>query len=472
MTTPQQLSMSQSSGKSNIDNEARPILADQISGRLLQDRLELVEDLWETVVRSECPSGQADRLLKLKILSNSIDREGHKRTNQINEIVSLIGDMDLAEAIAAARAFSLYFQLVNILEQRIEEDSYLETISSGLVVDNSKEPIDPFAPPLASQSSPATFRELFERLRQLNVPPGQLEELLREMDIRLVFTAHPTEIVRHTVRHKQTRVASLLQQLQSDKLISASEKASLRLQLEEEITLWWRTDELHQFKPSVLDEVDYALHYFQQVLFDAMPQLRRRICASLSRTYPDVDIPKEAFCTFGSWVGSDRDGNPSVTPEITWRTACYQRQLMLDLYINSVQELRDQLSISMQWSQVGAQLLESLEMERVRFPHIYEERAARYRLEPYRLKLSYTLERLRLTKQRNQELSSAGWETSLESHNSSINLSDDLHYSSIDEFLNDLELIRNSLVMTNLSCEHLDTLLTQVNIFWFLFSQS
>ena len=79
-------------------------------------------------------------------------------------------------------------------------------------------------------------------------------------------------------------------------------------------------------------------------------------------------------------------------------------------YIASVQDLRDQLSISMQWSQVSSPLLESLEMDRVRFPEVYEERAARYRLEPYRLKLSYTLERLRLTQLRNKQLADSGWQ--------------------------------------------------------------
>ncbi len=469
MTDSKNLSMQKASKQVFIENDLNQTLSDHVSGRLLQDRLKLVEELWETVVRSECPVEQADRLLSLKRLSNSSTIEGKEKPNHISEIVSLIGEMDLAEAISAARAFSLYFQLVNILEQRIEEDSYLHSIGQGLL-DESERDIDPFAPPLASQSAPATFSELFERLRRLNVPPGQLEDLLREMDIRLVFTAHPTEIVRHTVRHKQTRVASLLQQLQSDLVISLPERDNLRLQLEEEIRLWWRTDELHQFKPTVLDEVDYALHYFQQVLFDAMPQLRRRICSALSDSYPDVDVPQEAFCTFGSWVGSDRDGNPSVTPDITWRTACYQRKLMLERYIHSVQELRDQLSISMQWSQVSSQLLESLEMNRVQFPHVYEERAARYRLEPYRLKLSYTLERLKVTHQRNQELSELGWQTSLDSRNNtneSNSSNEGFHYCSIDEFRSDLELIRNSLVATNLSCEQLDTLLTQVHIFGF-----
>ena len=448
--------------------------------RLLGERLELVEDLWRTVLRSECPPAQVERLLRLKELSGPIhppeltagEDSGTLAAGDTAGIVALIHEMDLAEAIAAARAFSLYFQLVNILEQHIEEDSYLERLKSS----PEKGLTDPFLPPLASQSDPATFRELFERLRALNVPPAQLENLLRDLDIRLVFTAHPTEIVRHTVRHKQRRVAALIQKLQQTQEAPGDDLPRLRQQLEEEIRLWWRTDELHQFKPSVLDEVDYALHYFQQVLFDAMPLLRQRIRSALACSYPDVVPPHDAFCTFGSWVGSDRDGNPSVTAEITWRTACFQRQLMLQRYMRAVSELRDQLSISMQWSQVNPALLESLEMDRLRFPEIYEERAARYRLEPYRLKLSYTLERLRLTQLRNQQLGEAGWESPCDGHTGNVEVSigrasagpsQELHYGSAEEFRADLELVKESLDATGLSCEALANLLSQVHIFAF-----
>ena len=443
--------------------------------RLLGERLELVEELWQTVLRSECPPEQAERLLRLKQLSEPEDSDGPQvdaRSVSSEAIVQLIRDMDLAEAITAARAFSLYFQLVNILEQHIEEDSYLDSLKRQIAPVTA----DPFLPPLASQTEPATFRELFERLRCLNLPPAQLENLLRHLDLRLVFTAHPTEIVRHTVRHKQRRVASLIQKLEQGSDLNVLERHNLRQQLEEEIRLWWRTDELHQFKPTVLDEVDYALHYFQQVLFDAIPLLRQRIRSALVQSYPDVEVPREAFCTFGSWVGSDRDGNPSVTPEITWRTACYQRQLMLERYLRSVAELRDQLSISMQWSQVSAALLESLEMDRLRFPDIYEERAARYRLEPYRLKLSYVLERLRLTKARIQVLADAGWEAPCDGRASvpltggnlgSNPSAQDLHYSSVSEFRADLELVLHSLDNTGLSCEALQHLISQVQIFAF-----
>ncbi len=440
------------------------IPASQRVTRLLGERLELVEDLWETVLRSECPPEQAERLLRLKQLSdpNEADVAG--------AIVQLIREMDLAEAIAAARAFSLYFQLVNILEQHIEEDSYLDSLKN-----QENGPSDPFLPALANQTDPATFRQLFARLRSLNVPPAQLEKLLRTLDLRLVFTAHPTEIVRHTVRHKQRRVATLIQKLEQGSGLNGLERQGLRLQLEEEIRLWWRTDELHQFKPTVLDEVDYALHYFQQVLFDAMPQLRDRIRAALKLSYPDVEPPRDSFCTFGSWVGSDRDGNPSVTPDITWRTACYQRQLMLERYLKAVTELSDQLSISMQWSQVSPALLESLEMDRLRFPEIYEERAARYRLEPYRLKLSYTMERLRLTHQRNQQLADAGWESPCDGSAPPPPMggslapapTQELHYSTVDEFRYDLELIQDSLERTGLSCESLQHLISQAQIFAF-----
>ena len=429
---------------------------------------ELIEELWESVLRTECPDEHANRLIKLKHLSYEDNLNLNHQKKIKNEISEIVNAMDLAESISAARAFSLYFQLVNILEQRVEEDRYIQSFTNQSI-EISEDKLDPFAPPLARQNAPVTFRELFKRLRKLNVPPGRLEELLQEMDIRLVFTAHPTEIVRHTIRHKQRRVANLLQQIQSEKYLTEEETNSLKLQLKEEIRLWWRTDELHQFKPSVLDEVDYALHYFQQILFNAMPQLRRRISSALIENYPDVQVPSQSFCTFGSWVGSDRDGNPSVTPEITWRTACYQRQLMLERYITAISNLRDQLSVSMQWSQVSPSLLESLETDRVKFPEIYEARATRYRSEPYRLKLSYMLEKLRLTQERNNLLAQTGWKVSLESESESnaIDFNDDRYYRSVDEFTNDLELIKNSLITTDLSCEALNTLLTQVHIFGF-----
>ncbi|MYF36985.1 MAG: phosphoenolpyruvate carboxylase [Synechococcus sp. SB0678_bin_12] len=435
--------------------------------RLLQERLGLIEELWHSVLNHECDQAVASRLTHLKQLCFE--------AGSAEAIIELVRTMDLSEAIVAARAFSLYFQLVNIVEQQIEEDRYRSSVQAaypkGPVVEN------PFAPPLPLGSAPIPLRTLFRRLRCLNVPPGQLETLLNRMDIRLVFTAHPTEIVRHTVRHKQRRVSDLLTRYeQLDGAGRVEDQELIRRHLEQDIRLWWCTDELHQFKPSVLDEVDYALLYFQEVLFDVLPQLNGRLRRVLHRSYPDVQLHSEAVITFGSWVGADRDGNPSVTPDVTWRTACYQRQLMLERYLGAVEILRTELSLSMQWSQVSSDLLESLELDRLCFPSVYERLAARYRLEPYRLKLSYILERLHHTHTRNKVLNQAGWDSPLPQPRSkdisSIaplgqDLAGPLHYRSYLDFRQDLELLQNSLLQTGLSNTGLESLLTQVSSFGF-----
>ena len=172
----------------------------------------------------------------------------------------------------------------------------------------------------------------------------------------------------------------------------------------EEIRLWWRTDELHQFKPTVLDEVEYTLHYFEEVLFDAIPELYHRLKQALNASYPYLKPPSYNFCKFGSWVGSDRDGNPSVTPKVTWQTACYQRHLVLEKYIAAVKRLNEFLSLSLHWSDVLPELLESLDRDRSEIPDVYEQLAIRYRQEPYRLKLAYVQQRLENTRDRNRRL--------------------------------------------------------------------
>ena len=91
---------------------------------------DLIEELWEIVLRQECPEDHADRLIKLKQLSYSNQINVSESKSFKNEIVEIINKMDLAESISAARAFSLYFQLVNILEQRVEEDRYIYSFTN------------------------------------------------------------------------------------------------------------------------------------------------------------------------------------------------------------------------------------------------------------------------------------------------------------------------------------------------------
>ncbi|MCP2727713.1 phosphoenolpyruvate carboxylase [Limnofasciculus baicalensis] len=505
-----------------LQSSAQDLALPSTSNLLLQHRLKVVEELWESVLRSECGQELVDLLASLRQLSSP---EGQATDSPQSSVPELIEKLDLNAAIRATRAFALYFQLINSVEQHYEQRTQLlsrrvtyqkSSLTEGSsfkpasiqangnsaiasVPDTSLKP----APGIASvdshnhgeshqvgstqvgtvaelqkkngqenSSSPppsSTFHWLFPQLRELNVPPGQIQRLLDNLDVRLVFTAHPTEITRHTIRAKQRRIANILALLDQAEdasraleLTSSWEVEACIEQLREEIRLWWRTDELHQFKPTVLDEVDYTLHYFQEVLFEAIPQLYFRLKQSLKASLPRLKPPAKNFCKFGSWVGSDRDGNPSVTPQVSWQTACYQRNLVLEKYIESLGNLIGLLSLSLHCSDVLPELLDSLEQDRAEMPEVYERLSIRYRQEPYRLKLAYIQARLEKTLERNLRIS--------QSKPLQMEISDNgdrCVYRSGAEFLTELQMIERNLGETGLSCQELENLICQVEIYGF-----
>ncbi|WP_330204890.1 phosphoenolpyruvate carboxylase [Cyanobacterium sp. Dongsha4] len=445
---------------------------------LLRHRLKLVENLWESVLANECGQELIDLLERLK---SACSPEGQTTETENFSVSKWIEELELDDAIKAARAFALYFQLINIVEQHYEQRTQKlirRTTTEAQVnaiqkpsVNNKTSSIDEdsYFHPKLNPSSGGTFHWLFPHLKTLNVPPQKIQKLLDELDISLVFTAHPTEIVRHTIRKKQRRISYILEHLDRAEesyramgLTNSWEAENYRQCLLDEIRIWWRTDELHQFKPTVLDEVDYALHYFQEVLFDTIPELTVRLKQALNNTFPKLNSPTHKFCYFGSWVGGDRDGNPFVTPEVTWSTACYQRNLVLEKYIDSVNQLGDILSLSLHWSNVLPELLDSLERDRIFMPEVYDKYYVRYRQEPYRLKLAYIEQKLENTKARNEALSNPETRKSIK-----LAHKDDNVYPTTADFLTDLNLIKANLEHTGLNCKELEHLICQVEIFGF-----
>ncbi len=468
------------------------------SDLLLRRRIRMMEGIWEFVLQQECGQELLDLLRQLRSMSSP---EGQAPLTPNIEPLEIIEELELDDAIRAARAFALYFQLINIVEQHYEQrgqqaqyragqdanattdpnngstpvqvvaESESSSVATPMETDDSARGLQAEILEKSWQDSDRTmqrkmgnFHSLFPQLHRLNVPPQHIQKLIDQLDIRLVFTAHPTEIVRHTIRDKQRRIAGILRkldQVEDGSTISVWEADRLRRQLTEEVRLWWRTDELHQFKPSVLDEVDFTLHYFDEVLFEAIPLLYERFAHALKNVYPRMRPPQHDFCKFGSWVGADRDGNPSVTPAITWKTACYQRNLVLVKYIHSVRRLTQLLSLSLHWSDVLPNLLESLEQDQMQMPDVYDSLAIRYRQEPYRLKLAYICRRLENTRNRSLQLFNGDHlQTEPEVNPATI-------YRSGEEFLAELRLIQHNLKETGLSCTELDTLICQVEIYGF-----
>ena len=185
-------------------------------------RLKVIEDLWERVLRDAC--GQ-ELVTLLKQLREMCSSDGSTAEPLSQEVHQLIENLDLKDAIRAARAFALYFQLINIVEQHYEQCEQKLALKLSLQYSvplpnpgthHHVENVPPLGAGLleknwqASATSPkerGTFNALFPLLKAAGVPPQQVQRLFDELDIGLVFTAHPTEIVRHTIRDKQRRVA-------------------------------------------------------------------------------------------------------------------------------------------------------------------------------------------------------------------------------------------------------------------------
>jgi len=290
-------------------------------------------------------------------------------------LVDLLKSLRVEEAGDIIRAFAVYFQLVNIAEQhhRIRRRRYYARHA----------PVPPQSGSLA---------DCFDRLHRSGVRPRELRSLLEKLDVRPVMTAHPTEAVRRSLLEKHRRIAHVLGELDRTDL-SKLELDNLVRSLAREVDAIWLTDELRQFQPTVFDEVAYTLYYFDTVLFEAVPDLLEELERAASR-FPRLDLdPMATPVRFGSWVGGDRDGNPNVTPDVTWRALRMQRELALSKYLESVARLKRRLSESSRHCAPGRPLVDGLERDRATFPT-----PERHREEPYREKLSFIAERLERTR--------------------------------------------------------------------------
>jgi phosphoenolpyruvate carboxylase len=402
----------------------------------LRENVALAEDLLRQVAFAE--GGETlvallDRLWSSRPEPNESAREA---------VRGLIRNLSLEQSVQAIRAFSIYFQLINIVEQHFERKNL--RLQSSFNDDNAQ---------------PGTFRWLLGELKSLGVSAPEIERVLQQLDVRLVFTAHPTEIVRRTIRTKHRRIAELLDRL--DGALSEWQQQDIRAQIAEVIRLWWRTDELHQVRPTVLDEVAHTVHYFEEVLFDALPQVRLELARCLNACHPALTRSLGLFTQFGSWVGADRDGNPSVTAMVTWQTACYQRGAVLGRTLERLAVLRDRLSLA----EVNPpqELLHALERDARDLPEVYEQCGIRYLQEPFRLKIAYIEARLERARERNRWLAEHGPQRLSQPDDGSWKH----YYRHAHELLAELTLVQRSLRELGITCQALEDLIVQVQVFGF-----
>ncbi|HEY7481938.1 MAG TPA: phosphoenolpyruvate carboxylase [Gemmatimonadales bacterium] len=190
-----------------------------------------------------------------------------------------------------------------------------------------------------------TFAHVISSAAAAGIPASEIHRLLEALRIRPVITAHPTEAKRVTVLEKHRRIYRRLVELESPRW-TPRERQALMAGLRNDIELLWLTGELRLSKPTVPQEVYWGLHFFNETLFESVPDLMDKVERALEQYYPDDSFTVPAFFQFGSWIGGDRDGNPFVTNDVTRSTLLENRLTVVRRYQRRLSELVRALSIT------------------------------------------------------------------------------------------------------------------------------
>jgi phosphoenolpyruvate carboxylase len=267
-----------------------------------------------------------------------------------------------------ASAFAVYFDLVNLAEE-----------AHRIAALRERERLQHPAP-IAESIGAAVAA-----LRGRGVSAAQMAALLDALRIELVLTAHPTEAKRRTVLSKLGRVAAGLRRLHGADLLPRERQAEAAA-LRAEITELWLTDRARTTRPAVTDEVRTGLYFVDGIFWDTLPRMAEELAAALREHYPTLRAPLR-WLTVASWIGGDRDGNPSVVATVTAETLRLHRGLAVERHRRGLQEIARRLSLSARRCPPPPALTAWLEARRPLPPHVaYLE--GRYGSEPYRLALS------------------------------------------------------------------------------------
>jgi phosphoenolpyruvate carboxylase len=319
----------------------------------------------------------------------------------------LIDGLEPDDLNRIVRAFSVYFQLVNIAERyhRVRRSRQYEA--------------SPDSPPQRASTASA-----LARLKDEGIGAEGLQRALERMNVGLVLTAHPTEALRRSVRRKHERIGEILAGLESPTL-TGRERRRIEEDLAEEITVLWQTDELRARRPGVTQEIERTLLFFEHPLISATLEAYREFEDELAALYPEQTPKLGRVLEFGSWVGGDQDGNPFVEPPMINTALGLHRRLIVSRHLASASRLVDHMSQSQRLTGVSERLREAIEAYEARMPEVAERYRAIDPNELYRKMFLFVAERLRRT------LDDPGSPHA---------------YAGATEFLEDLSVVRESLL--------------------------
>ncbi len=318
------------------------------------------------------------------------------------DLAARLAGLPPARAEALTRAFSTYFQTVNVAERvhRIRRRRAYQRA--------------------AARPQPDGLHDVLARLRARGLPEAVLRGALARLRIEPVFTAHPTEAIRRSLLEKeQVLVRCLVSDLDGE--LTAGERAAARAQIRTVLTIAWQTAEASAQRPSVQDEVDHISFYLAEVLYRVLPVFYETLEDALGAPLADGAPPR--LLGFGTWVGGDMDGNPNVDAETIGTSLATQRALVLERYRADTGRLARLLSQSRGRVAVDTAIEEHCADYAHRLPQAAAAIRPRHADMPYRRLLTLMQARLRETQAGRAQA-----------------------YADADAFAADLELVLHSLM--------------------------
>ena len=300
----------------------------------------------------------------------TIAQRGRPTEARRARVVELTASLDAGRAEHVIRAFTCYFQLVNLAEER-------HRIRTLRARSNGPRPLEGSVAALGELATPSSFDDLL---------------------IRPVLTAHPTEAKRRAVAEHVWRIGDLLDRL-DDPRPGQPERAETMRHLREEITGLWLTDPVRHSRPEPLDEVRAMLALFDQTVFTTLPLVYREVDRAIdpegSGAVPPAFPP---FLRWGTWVGGDRDGNPTVTAETTRAASAIATDHVLRGLEAAARRIARTLSVSDHDVPPSAALRRTLERDERAVPGPARELARTLPDAPHRRKLGLAAHRLAATR--------------------------------------------------------------------------
>ena len=330
--------------------------------------------------------------------------------DDLQNVVGTVDKMNIHDAQLLARAFATYFHLANLCEENYRV-SVLHQRESAVDGNQAVDPVNEMT---------CAYHQLINELG-----PARAKDLLDKLEFHPVFTAHPTEARRKAVEGKIRRISRLLE---VHKMLGGSDRKENSRRLFNEIDALFRTSPIALKKPTPVEEADTILDIFDNTLFYTIPQVYRRfddwVLGDKAGLVPPV-CP--AFFHPGSWIGSDRDGNPNVTAKVSRQVARKFSDHVLGALEIETRTVGKNLTMEAGTTPPSDELKSLWNHQKEMSERLTDKAALISTKEMHRAVMLVMADRLHYTIERDA----------------------DLMYHSCDEFLQDLKIVQRSLAAAN-----------------------